>query len=650
LGGFRADINGLRALAVSAVLVYHVNERLLVGGYLGVDVFFVISGFLMTNIIVRRLKAGRLRLLSFYGARARRIAPALTAMCATLAIVGLFFLDPWTYEKMAADIPGALLFVSNIVLATRIGYFAPDAASQWFLHTWSLSVEFQFYLTYPILLLALWAFPRLRRRLWRILAIGCGVVFLIGVFAPHRWANSVFYLEPARSWELLAGGVCACLPPAFRPGRWRRQLFHGTGLALVGLSLWLFDGAHSWPSAWSALPVAGTALVLVGGIEAPRWARWAPVAALGRSSYSAYIWHWPILLALRYAQIPFTPLVSAAAIALCVIVGLASYWLIERWLTGWVSGLPRRLPWAVGAASILTVCGLGWSAMALHGFEAARTAGRPLAVRHALSDARQSAADWAYPGDCRAFRRLGLVDVCSVGDPAARAVVVWGDSHAEQLVARYANAPLGAGGVTFVTRGGCPPAPGIDCAEWFDQANQFIDQAGFRRIVLTAAWTHYFPAPSDDIGHVCFLEGDRCVVPRDPASYRRQAEAASRRLAALIARLRGQGRQVVIFGPNPTSAAADPARRYRQVFWTGAPAPLIPLAELSAKEGFARNMLISAADAGGATYVDPVLALCSAAGCPIVSGGRSLFKDRDHFRAAALAGPEFHYLDPWLGP
>jgi peptidoglycan/LPS O-acetylase OafA/YrhL len=164
--GFRSDINGLRAISIVLVVAYHLTTRWAPGGFIGVDVFFVISGFLMTNIIVGRLREGRFRLGDFYLSRLRRIWPALVALCLALWLIGATLLDPWTFQGIAADIPGVLAFVSNIVLVGREGYFAPDEHANWLLHTWSLSVEWQFYLLYPLLLLGVFAVPALRRRLW----------------------------------------------------------------------------------------------------------------------------------------------------------------------------------------------------------------------------------------------------------------------------------------------------------------------------------------------------------------------------------------------------------------------------------------------------------------------------------------------------
>ena len=162
--GFRSDINGLRAVAIALVVAYHLAGPLAPGGFVGVDVFFVISGFLMTNIIVGGLRDGRFDVWRFYLARLRRILPALAAFCLALWVVGATLIDPWTFQHIAADIPGVLAFVSNAAFAGRHGYFAPDERDNWLLHTWSLSLEWQFYLLYPLLLLALFAVPVLKRR------------------------------------------------------------------------------------------------------------------------------------------------------------------------------------------------------------------------------------------------------------------------------------------------------------------------------------------------------------------------------------------------------------------------------------------------------------------------------------------------------
>ncbi len=658
--GFRADINGLRALSVIAVVAYHFDRSLVPGGFLGVDVFFVISGFLMTAIIAGRLERGTFGLGAFYGDRARRIVPALTAMCAAAVVVGAVALDPMTYERLAADVPSAVLFVSNFVFASRAGYFAPAAETEWLLHTWSLSVEWQFYLTYPVLLLLIAKVPALSRRLGLWLAVGAAASFAGGVIAGHAQPGWVFYMEPTRAWELLAGGLCALAGPKLRLGPWARRALHGAGLALIGLSLLLLNDDHAWPSPWTAVPVAGAAMVVLAGLGNALWARWPPTAMLGRSSYSTYIWHWPVIVAMRYAEIPFTPAAMAAGAALCFALGLASYWLIERGLTSAIGALDGRVRWAAGLGSVVAVAALGWSAGASYGFEAVRTAGLPPSVRAALADDRAARNDWSFERECRVIDKDQGEALCRLGDPAARKVLVIGDSHAEMLAQRYVGAFHGAGdGLTFLVRGGCPPIPGLSltasglaCADWSAGAYRYAERSDYQRIVIASAWPFYFqPASKTHGSPICFVSADRCAAFDDPAAFRRASDAAFQRLQAELGRLKAAGKQVVVIGPFPTGGLADPELLYRRAFWTSdLNPPPNSRAAFERRVAYARAGVMSASKAAGALYIDPLDALCPAGLCPVAANGRPLYKDDRHYRASALADPSFAFLDAWLHP
>ena len=246
--GFRSDINGLRAIAVALVMAFHLGRGHVGGGFSGVDVFFAISGYLMTRIVVGGLESGRFGLRSFYFARARRIIPALAAFCAALWLFGATLLDPWTFERLATNLPYALTFISNIMFANRGGYFAEDARTNWFLHTWSLAVEWQFYLLYPLLLLALWRWAATRRHIWTILALLAAGSFALALAALPNNATLGFYMLPTRAWELLLGGLCVPVERRLTLGVKARLALHVAGLALIALGVAITHPDTPWPS------------------------------------------------------------------------------------------------------------------------------------------------------------------------------------------------------------------------------------------------------------------------------------------------------------------------------------------------------------------------------------------------------------------
>ena len=227
---FRKDINGLRALAVVAVLLFHFDVPWMTGGFVGVDVFFVISGFLMTAIIFDGMRQGRFSLLNFYVARANRIIPALAVLCGSMLLFGWFYLTPLDFAKLGKHVASSMLFISNAVYWREAGYFDTASHGKWLLHTWSLSIEWQFYLLYPLVLVGLRRFFRLQTVRFLVL-LGALLGFLFCVLTTFMDARASFFLLPSRAWELLLGGVAYLYP--LKSVRLNRKLIEWAGPALI---------------------------------------------------------------------------------------------------------------------------------------------------------------------------------------------------------------------------------------------------------------------------------------------------------------------------------------------------------------------------------------------------------------------------------
>jgi peptidoglycan/LPS O-acetylase OafA/YrhL len=300
--GFRNDINGLRAWAVVAVVLYHFAVPGFGGGFVGVDVFFVISGFLMTGIVIKGLEQGSFSVLAFYGARARRIVPALLVLCGLLLATGYVVLAPPDYKNLATHAISALGFFSNFKFWDEAGYFDTASHDKWLLHTWSLSVEWQFYLLLPIVLSLVW---RLKPgRLAQILLIGAGIVLSFGLSAvlTDRYPSTAFYLLPTRAWEMLCGGLVFMFSAGrTQPAGYRRWI-EALGLLLIIGSATVLDVESPWPGWRAALPVIGAMLVLQSNRPDSLWTGNRIVQWLGDRSYSLYLWHWPLVVALAYAE------------------------------------------------------------------------------------------------------------------------------------------------------------------------------------------------------------------------------------------------------------------------------------------------------------------------------------------------------------
>jgi peptidoglycan/LPS O-acetylase OafA/YrhL len=336
---FRGDINGLRAWAVVAVMLYHFGVSGPSGGFVGVDIFFVISGYLMTGLIISGLEQSdiekRFSLVDFYLARARRIVPALAVMCAILLTAGWFCLPAIEYRQLGQHVVAALAFISNIKFWREAGYFDVASHEKWLLHTWSLSVEWQFYLLLPLMLLVLWRFWPSRRAMTRWLLAGFVVSLALSMVFTALMPAASFYLLPSRAWEMLAGGLVYMLRGQRTPSATQARWLELAGFALmIGAMILTEPGAH-WPGWLALVPVTGAALVLraartdsvLTGMPVAQW--------LGNASYSIYLWHWPVVVSLAYFGALRNHWAVAAGLLTSVMLGYASYaWLRLLCLAG----------------------------------------------------------------------------------------------------------------------------------------------------------------------------------------------------------------------------------------------------------------------------------------------------------------------------
>lgn len=340
---YRSEIDGLRAIAVVPVILFHGDIAGFDGGFVGVDVFFVISGYLITSLILQDLQDKKFSILHFYDRRARRILPALFFMMTCSLPFAWFWMMPDSAEQFARAVLGTVLFVSNIVYWQSQGYFAPTNEINPLLHTWSLAVEEQFYLIFPLFLIFLWRFGP-KRTFGAVIA----VTFLSFALSEWGWRNkpeAAFYLAPTRAWELLAGSICAFI----LNGRDRLKMrghesWSIIGLAMILISIIYYNKEVPFPSAYALMPVGGVVLILLFTHEgSPVWRllSWKPFVGIGLISYSAYLWHQPLMAfaRLRMFTEPSQSLMLILS-ALSLVCGWFSWRFVER-------------PFRAGTASIL---------------------------------------------------------------------------------------------------------------------------------------------------------------------------------------------------------------------------------------------------------------------------------------------------------
>jgi len=330
---YRPAIDGLRALAVLSVFVFHLNHNWLPGGFVGVDVFFVISGYLITSIIYKECQKDSFSLKKFYQRRIARIFPAFfTVALATLA--GAYFIySPQDLASAGANLAAAALSVANMKFMVQGNYFQITPDAQPFLHYWSLSVEEQFYIFFPLLLLLLFKYAH--KHLVLALGVLCAGSFLAAAVMTHLKPVWAFYLLPTRAWELLAGCLLAVITDHTKPApeaRWPKIL-SAFSLGLIALSFLVVHEGNHFPGYWALLPVVGAVglLMPVRGGVIDKLLSAAPLVAIGRISYSLYLWHWPFFALVDYKMyLASEPTRLALKIGLSCLAAVLSFWLIEN--------------------------------------------------------------------------------------------------------------------------------------------------------------------------------------------------------------------------------------------------------------------------------------------------------------------------------
>lgn len=503
---YRPDIDGLRALAVLSVVFCHADLGLK-GGYVGVDVFFVISGYLITSLIAKDLRQGTFSLMDFWGRRVRRILPALVVVTLAAIVAGWFILLPEDYANLGKSVIALVLMVSNIHFYQDTGYFAAAADEKPLLHTWSLAVEEQFYLFVPFLaFVPVW----IRRARWSLAAvILCGILsFALSVYGVNRHPSATFYLLPTRAWELIVGAIIA-LVPSVRFSKLSPFMTAAgvAGVLLILIPVVLYDSKTSFPGLAAFPPVAGTALLIwLGGVTScqlvsSRILGWSPIVFIGKISYSLYLWHWPILVYAKYWNI--LPLPVPARMGLVFASGLLAVWswrYVENPFRRWRIEAARGFVVSVAVVVLGIVLVVGIALKLNRGFES-RVPSEVLhltALRFAVPDSMKNYSfDMAY-GDNDDPKH-----VTQFGPKGEKPqVLIWGDSFAMALVPAVESLCQKTGVTAWMAaRAGAPPIMGFarpDRRQTYERTlvvNEAIfEQVRLRKIpavVLVAHWQDY---------------------------------------------------------------------------------------------------------------------------------------------------------------
>jgi len=631
---YRPDIDGLRAVAVLLVVGRHVGVPWMAGGFTGVDIFFVISGYLITGLLVReQMETGRIDVAAFYARRARRLLPALGTVTAATLMLGGAVLLPDEQVALARSALASLVFAANIHFWTlHQGYFADPGALLPLQHLWTLAVDEQFYLLWPLALVLL---ARLSARLkvdrarviGTALAAGVLVSLALSIVLSRRTPGGAFLLLPTRAWELGAGCLLARVPAV--PARLAR-LLAPLGLFAILLATLIFNASTPFPSYYALLPVLGAVALIADTGAAPagvirRTLASPPFVGLGKISYGWYLWHWPLLAFARNLRGTEPSLARDTALAALALALAAAMW---RWIetpvrTLQVAAFRTSRGALVGGAAIVLACA-GLS-VALQAWGS-----RPPPAGSILAQYR--AARGGAARDFPFCDGLGGLRRCEAGTPAgAPSILLWGDSHAAHLTEGLARAAL-ADRLSIVARtmGGCSPggfpaAPHGDsfwarCATFngavIGSLPSLQRESGLRGVVIAGEWSDSWPG------------------------WDRQLEAD-------VDAIRRSGLRVALMRDVPLLPADFVTCAVRH----GPDACALPRGEHERRVAITEAALTRIAAGGPDVRIwSPLDALCPEGRCPVVIDGRLLYRNRAHLTidGSARLAPSLAPLLEWL--
>lgn len=572
---YRPDIDGLRALAIIAVVIFHAFPSWLPGGFVGVDVFFVISGYLITSIILKAQSGDGFSLLEFYSRRIKRIFPALIVVLIFCLVIGWFVLLADEYKALGKHVVAGAAYISNIALISESGYFDLAAELKPLLHLWSLGIEEQFYLLWPLLLIFA---MRGNINPLALIILSLSASLTLNVINIEKYPTQVFFLPISRAWELLIGSILAYLNLYKRydfdrivsriilrdPRQGSNDLaniFAGLGLLLILLAMALLNKGQAFPGWWALLPTIGAVSLIAAGEQA--WFNRRILASkfavyIGLISYPLYLWHWPLLSFVRIVEggTPNVP-IRAAAVALSVLLAWATYWLVERQLR-------FRQHWIVttGLLAVLAMLGLAGYLVSQNGY-IERHPQQERVARNVGSSTWNRL--WNHQDAC--VEKFGKVfeQYCMINDISrSPTVLLIGDSNANHfypgLAKYYAR---NSENLLNLGRGGCPPFLGVDvkikgdnfhCGDVQDKAIEIaVKTTSIKTVVLSmSSYVTNVRAGGGDEPNPALLSYAKNPAMTEPL------EILEESMRSTLQRLTHAGKQIIVIISIPT-IGFDPA-------------------------------------------------------------------------------------------
>ena len=608
----RPDIDGLRAVAVLPVLFFHADIGCS-GGFVGVDIFFVISGYLISGLILKDLDAGKFSIVNFWERRVRRIMPALAVVVLGCLVAGWFILFPNDFKALGQSAFAQALLASNVYFWRHSGYFEQASDVKPLLHTWSLAVEEQFYLFFPFLLIAIYRFSR--KSLMRIILIIFAASFILSVYGTYKHPSATFYFLPSRAWELLVGAFLAVRPAKGRLVRWQAEVLSWVGFLSILYAVFIYNSDTRFPGAAALLPCIGAALIIwandqaltsVGQLLATR-----PVVFVGLISYSLYLWHWPLLVYVKYRMLePSTMFQRLQLLALSVIFAALSWKFVEAPFRQRRVFNSRKQIFTFAGVTTAMVLTLSFT---IHKLQGLPSRVPPESVRYAAASEENTYRNELGLKDALngSFVELGTGDK---NQPIN--LFVWGDSHAmavmpvlNALCKEYSVRGVGA------THSATAPLVGFasnskyslneDSIAYNNAIVQFIQKKHISHLIIVASWNAY-----DD---------GTDLVRRD--------------LITTIDTFKNSGTRIWIMRTVPDQPLNVPKALAATAFYGGNPEELGPtLSEhLSESNSRRQDSIFEGLNAPGITVLDPTKLFVNQIGrCRVAEGGEALYRDHHH--------------------
>jgi len=658
---YRTDIDGLRAIAVLAVVFSHIGLSGFHGGYVGVDIFFVISGYLITAIIAQDIRESRFSIVRFYERRIRRIIPALVAVALPSALVGYLLMPPGDFKNFAQSLAATAGFISNVLFWMEAGYFESAAIYKPMLHTWSLAIEEQFYIILPLLLMLL---ARFGHHALIGLGAACALSFAVSLAVTERSPETAFFLMPFRFWELGLGSLLAIagLSPPGRP--LTREALGAVGLALIAFSITVYDESTLFPGAAALLPCLGAVLIIYTGGDrqtaVDKLLSLRPLTFIGLISYSLYLWHWPLISFYQFFRADSTalprPLLDgtemAIVVALSLIMATLSWRFVEQ---------PFRRKYRVDQGFsprfVFTATGSTLAMIIAFGAVVHVHQGWPWRFSHeaiALAQAAKSRPIFSCldtGGDRADFQQL-----MTLNEEGPLATILWGDSHAAQWVPGIGAAAKRAGErIGYYGICGCPPIVGLERVDgkaftcgannnWM--LNKIAESPAIDTVILASRLQYYMegntygPLEARQSGPILTAIDGKHIAGSS------QGDLVIAQLGHQVDKLQAMGKRVVLIYPVPEIGHHVPRTLFRlSVLGKDPNSFSVPKDMFTQRTSTAFAGLDALARQSNAMEIFPHEVLCDRTTCKTVIDRHVLYRDGDHLTAEGSV-----FLSPLFDP